>query len=63
MGFILTVLLSLIFGIAAAVVMVLAGFLVTGFVFHLGDLGMGLTEIGAIVVGIAVFVLSLRKMW
>jgi hypothetical protein len=63
MDFVLTLLLSLVAGITAAVVLVLAGFLVTGIVFHLGDLGIGLTEIGAIVGGIVVFILTFRKMW
>ena len=63
MDFFLTLVLSLMFGIMAAALWVLAGFVVTALIFGLGDLGIGLTEGGAIVVGIVVFILSFRKMW
>jgi len=63
MDLILTLLLSLVAGIMAALGWILACFFVTGVVFHLGAPGIGLTEIGAIPAGIALAVISFRKVW
>jgi hypothetical protein len=63
MDFILALLLSLMGAIVAAAVGLVAGFFVFGFVFHLGDLGIALTEIGGAALGIVVLIFSFRKLW